>query len=164
MKIDESELIREYLFHFFQHLAIIREIPAGRLVSDVYSPDGWMVLEFCCPLLIDRKRMDIFQGAGVVSHAAPPTRNNTAEYGTQTIFLEKVQCRTVVVHADDEIYAAVGQILDVGLSAGIRTEVIDSNVHPATVHPSGLCRVAILVLCGKVSRGSCSGHSGREQD
>ena len=72
--------------------------------------------------------------AGVASISTPPARNDPGQNGPYSIFFKKVKGCSVILHTDDEVDAAVCDVLDVGLAPGIRLENVGTDVQTAPVH------------------------------
>ena len=99
--------------------------------------------------------------AGIGTVATPPTGNDAADNRPDAVFTEEVQRSTVILHADDEVDSAIGQIFDMRLRTGIRTKMVRTDVQAAAVHPARF-RDIVRLLGGQELTGQQNQDKGKE--
>ena len=161
IKVQEGELVGEEFLDPGHNFSVIGKVEGGGLVADVDAPYRRMVLESCRCSLVLGDGVGLREFPGIVAVSAPPAGHYAADYRSHSVLAEQVEGGPVVIHADDEVDSAVGQVLDVGLRAGIGPQVVHSDVEPAAVHAAGLGDVALPLILGE--EGSCRGRSCRQQ-
>ena len=161
IKVQEGELVGEEFLDPGHNFPVVGKVEGGGLVADVDAPYRRMVLESCRGGLVLGDGVGLREFPGIVAVSAPPAGHYAADDGSDSVLAEQVEGGTVVVHADDEVDSAVGQVLDVGLRAGIGPRVVHSDIEPAAVHPSGLGDVTLPLVLGEEA--SCRGRSRRQQ-
>ena len=135
VEVQVGKLVREGAVHVVQNLTVVGEVQRGGLVTDVDTPDGGVIHKGHGGSLVLVHGVDGVHLTRARAVSAPPEGNDVGHDGTHAVLVEEIQRSAILaVHADDEINAAFGQLLDVGLGAGVGAKVVYADVQAASVH------------------------------
>ena len=126
VNIQIQELVRQHLPHQRCHLAIIREVSIGRLISHIDSNDRGMIVKRTDPRNVHFLCVRNAHCSGIVTVAAKPSGNNARNHRANAVLMKQVKGRLIPVHTEYQIDAAILQFPDMPLRPGVFLQKISA--------------------------------------